>query len=174
MSTTIGARLIPIVAACFAGTMFFDIGTAQQNSAGSNWDGWHQVPAPSLIRYNVSGDRVVELSNISTVCQPEIHFIDFDGTVVKVDFADDGLTIKGIVLESEDGSRRYMNVDPVGFVNMVDSEWVTSGMHTLMHSNTHVLVSARACGAAGRVRAVQRSLLNVIENIDLRPPRAAA
>jgi hypothetical protein len=155
-------RLIAVATAYFVGAVSSEMASAQQNVS---MDGWHKVGAPSQMKYKIVHDRVTELSNISEYCEPPNNFSDFAGTIVKVGFADNGITITSIVLESEDGDRTYMNVDPVSIgsagMNMVDLGWIVQGMQKLMRTNAHVRGSMRLCGAAGRFLVVDKIRLDL-------------
>ena len=74
---------------------------------------------------------------------------------MKRQFGEDGLTLKGIVLEGPDGSREFINVDvKLDSIDMATRSWVTRGLHTLLAEGRSPDLYIRLCGAAGRVEVL--------------------
>lgn len=73
------------------------------------------------------------------------------GIVAKRDFAKDGLTLSGIILEDEKGGRNFMNISvEVDKLSMAMRANLLRGLQLLSRVGRHVHVRAFACGAAGR------------------------
>jgi hypothetical protein len=86
------------------------------------------------ITYKVQGNRVVELSGLSSPCDPNsTRIADFQGTVVKRNFASDQIRLTGFVIELADGSRDYINVyDLPEDLGRLDLSWIVPGLQTLL------------------------------------------
>ena len=122
-------------------------------SPNYSMDGWHKVPAPSRIQYKVFHDKVVALSNLAEGCEPGRPF-PFEGKIAKVNFDDYGTNVRSFALEYDDGDRSLTNVDRISLDNpgmtMVDLEWITQGLRTLIRPNWYIQGTLISCGAAGR------------------------
>jgi hypothetical protein len=70
---------------------------------------------------------------------------------VKRDFAKNGVSLSGFVLEKKGGSRIFVNVEIPNDLNMVDLGYVTQGLQTLIREGRYTHGGVRACGTAGRV-----------------------
>lgn len=105
------------------------------------------------VQYKEVGGRTKELSGLFTDkdCSPAA----IQGKVVKRDFAKNGVSLSGFVLEKKDGSRTFVNVEIPGDLNMVDLGYVTQGLQTLIREGRYIHVGVRACGAAGRVLTLE-------------------
>ncbi len=107
---------------------------------------------PLIPRYqlDVTNTKLLSLSNLSP--DSDCWGAWTTGKVVKRQFGEDGLTLKGVVLEEPDGSREFINVD-VGLdkIDMATRSWVANGLHTLLAEGRSAEAYIRLCGAAGRV-----------------------
>ena len=141
--------------------VFFDgsLVLAQGQKTNYLWEGWHKVPDPSRIQYKVFHDKVVALSNLSKGCNPGSSF-PFAGKVAKVNFDSRGLIIENFVLETNDGERSFINVDPMSLgepgMNRADLWWIVQGLQTLLRPNSYIQGSALACGMAGKVAILDK------------------
>jgi hypothetical protein len=79
-------------------------------------------------------------------CQP----FEFGGTVVKRDFANDALTLTGIVIEAADGTKEFFNITIPKDLNMALKGNVYVGLQQLTRLGRKATGRAFACGAAGR------------------------
>jgi hypothetical protein len=80
------------------------------------------------------------------------HPFEFNGIVVKRSFGNDGLTLTGIVIEQSDGTRSFINVDPVSaYLGMALKYSLIQATQLLTRTGRKVKGRALACGAAGRV-----------------------
>jgi hypothetical protein len=112
------------------------------------------LPASSAsVQYKEVGGRTKELSGLFTDkdCQPA----PIQGKVVKRDFAENGVSLSGFVLEEKDGSRTFVNVAIPDDLDMVDLGYVTQGLQTLIREGRNIHGMVRACGAAGRVLTLE-------------------
>jgi hypothetical protein len=125
---------------------------AQGQKPNYLWEGWHKVPDPSHIQYKVFHDSVVALSNLSEGCGGPSSSFSFTGKIAKVNFDNQGLMITNLVLETNDGDRSLINVDPIDpGMNRADLGWILQGLRTLLRPDWYMKGSAFACGASGRV-----------------------
>lgn len=131
--------------------------TIGASDAASNidrgWEGWHTVRGPN-ISYRVANDRVQEISNLDRGCEVGGSPYSFGGRIVKVEFASDAITIRGIVVEPPNGGRFYVNVawpsmDLPG-MNMAELGWIIEGLQQLLRKDNQIEGDVRPCGAAGR------------------------
>ena len=83
-----------------------------------------------------------------TNCNP----FDFDGTIVKRDFAPDAVKLIGIVVEASDGTREFINVSIPEDLNMALRGNVYRALQVLTRTGRRVSGRTFACGAAGRVQ----------------------
>ena len=92
---------------------------------------------------------IYALSNDPAECWPAT----LDGKVVSRKFADDGITLVGIVIEDSSGQREYVNVDPIRKekLNRVDLGYVMSGLQKMTKVGNAVNGSVMLCGASGGV-----------------------
>ena len=72
----------------------------------------------------------------------------FDGTAVKRDFADDGVTITAVVVERNDGTRGVINVEIPSGLDMATGGGVYDGLQRLFRQGRTVHGRARECGNA--------------------------
>ena len=105
------------------------------------------------VQYKEVGGRTKELFGLFTDkdCSPAA----IQGKVVKRDFAKNGVSPSGFVLEKKDGSRTFVNVEIPDDLNMVDLGYVTQGLQTLIREGRYTHGGVRACGAAGRVLTLE-------------------
>jgi hypothetical protein len=115
-------------------------------------------PKQSIIRerFFVAVDsEVVELRNLPDRCAHiEQHYVSFIGKVVQTNFARNGVGIESFVLEKLDGTRETINVIDLGALNdssMVDIEWVTLGLQTILRKGQEVSGEATLCREGQRV-----------------------
>ena len=155
MTRAVEKRLLAVVVILTIAAAFYDFGSvsAQGQKADYLWEGWHKVPDPSHIQYKVSHDRVVALSNLSKGSEGCSSFT-FAGKIAKVNFDDYGTNVRSFALEYDDGDRSLTNVDRISLDNpgmtMVDLEWITQGLRTLIRPNWYIQGTLISCGAAGR------------------------
>jgi aspartyl protease family protein len=121
-----------------------------EDTAGLLWEGWHGAPAPSLIRYRVVQNKVVELAHLTESCGPGASTI-IQGKVVKPSYANNGVTVNGFVLESADGRRSFINVYFDDGIDLADLGWITQGLQTLLRAGNSIQGSIQVCGASGRI-----------------------
>jgi hypothetical protein len=149
-------HLITLAVILTTAAVFYDATLLLASAQRTNylWEGWHKVPDPSRIQYKVFHDRVVALSNLSKGGKGCSSFT-FAGKIAKANFDQQGLMVQSFVLETNDGERPLINVDPMSFddpeMNRADMGWIVQGLQTLLHANSYIQGSAFACGAAGRV-----------------------
>jgi hypothetical protein len=102
-------------------------------------------------RYQVdaAASKVIALSNLSSDCSPGGSLT---GKIVHREFAKDGLSVTGFVIEAADGTRTFVNVDvDLNNSDQVTRSWVMKGLQTLLVEGRSTEIGFRACGAAGRV-----------------------
>jgi hypothetical protein len=83
---------------------------------------------------------VIEISKLSYGCGSGGGHATVGGKVVKIDFADDGVWIKGFVLEKNDGETTFINVvnrEDLDNLDMVDRGYVVFG---LQHSSVKAVM----------------------------------
>ena len=77
----------------------------------------HQIPAQTSGKKSVTAKKpvaVVTMTDLASkdVCtDPETHKIPVDGVVVKRNFADDEMTLIGVVIREKDDRRYFVNID---------------------------------------------------------------
>jgi hypothetical protein len=75
------------------------------------------------------------------------------GRIAKREFAKDGLSLSGVVIEEADGSREYVNVGvELDKADAVTKSWMMRGLHTLLAEGRSVDADIVACGASGRMK----------------------
>jgi hypothetical protein len=140
---------------------------AQAQMADYLWEGWHKVPDPSHIQYNVFHDKIVALSNLTKGCEAGWPR-SLEGKIAKVNFDNQGLIPQNFVLEDHDGQRSLINVERISIgdpgMNMADLGWIVQGLQNLLRPNWYIQGSARWCGAAGRV-----VFLDGIQSVSTKP-----
>jgi hypothetical protein len=109
-------------------------------------------PARADVKYKVQGNHVVELSGLSSPCDPNAGIALFQGTVVKRDFASNEIDLKGFVIELADGSREYINVNDLPEdLGTTQLSWIVPGLQTLLHEGRRIRGTMLLCGASGGV-----------------------
>jgi hypothetical protein len=110
------------------------------------------MPASAEPRYtlNKAQTRVVALSGLSSGidCHP---FTD-SGRVTEQSY--DGPRVIGFTVAEKDGSRSYINVDPIDLNSagsMLAVSWINDGLQKMLRKGKTVAIRVFACGAAGRV-----------------------
>jgi hypothetical protein len=103
---------------------------------------------------NKSKTRIVEISGLATT--PQCHPSALNGVVTERKF--DGTALIGFVVEQGDGTRIFVNVDPISTdrVPMYNLQMVNQGLHQLTKVGKKVALRVNACGAAGRVLELDR------------------
>jgi hypothetical protein len=104
-----------------------------------------------LYHLDKSGSAVVSLSNLypDRNCSAQ----KTAGRIAKREFAKDGLTLSGVVIEELDGSREYVNVGvELDKADAVTKSWMMRGLHTLLAEGRSVDADIMACGASGRMK----------------------
>jgi predicted aspartyl protease len=144
------------------------------------WEGWHKVPNPSHIQYNVFHDKVVALSNLNQWCGLGVPSATFSisGKIAKVNL--EFSKIANFVLETNDpmitGSSSLtsaiihvprISINDAG-MNGADFDWIVQGLQTLLRPDWYIQGDARAClgGAEGR----RVLYLNTIASVSLAKP----
>lgn len=129
-----------------------------------------QTPSYQL---DPSASRVVRLSNLTTGegCHPSTA----SGRVVRREFDKSGLVVAGVVVQTPDGDRSYINVDQAAIdasrLGLATRGWVVIGLNTLLNEGQEVRLGIRLCGAAGRV-AVLEYVSSGSESPSSAPPTA--
>ena len=108
--------------------------------------------AYSKVGYTTKNDHAIEITGLSTQCEPAAGIADFHGKVIKRDFEENQLILKGVVIEAEDGSRSYINVEIPDDLDMASRSWIVPGLQTLLREGRFVRGTVRLCGAAGRMQ----------------------
>lgn len=101
---------------------------------------------PTTPRYHLdrTNTTLLSLSNLSpdTDCWGAWTI----GKVVKRQFAKDGLTLKGFILEGQDGSREFVNVEvKLDSLNAATRSWVPNGLQTLLAEGRLAEAYIRLC-----------------------------
>ena len=107
-------------------------------------------PIRAEVQYRANyGDTIIlyALARDVTECWPQA----IEGKIARREFADDGMTIIGVILESDDGQRKYINVDPIekGKISRADLSWIISGLQKLTKEGRKIHGSVMLCGASG-------------------------
>ncbi len=95
--------------------------------------------------------RVVSLSGLSSGGDP-CHPFTMTGRVTEQNFS--GARVTGFAIAGKDGSRSYINVEPIDLGNagnMLAVGWINDGLQKMLRRGSRVTIRAYACGAAGRV-----------------------
>jgi hypothetical protein len=109
-----------------------------------------QISAAPRYQLDGTNTKLLSLSNLSP--DSDCWGARAVGRVVKREFGNDGLTLRGFVLEEPDGSREFINVEvKLDNVDEVTRSWVANGLHTLLAEGRLSEAYVRLCGAAGRV-----------------------
>lgn len=105
--------------------------------------------AELAIKRNPNGSVVVMTGLFDS---PEgCHPFDMSGVVVKREFGKDALLLTGIVLESPNGSRTFINVVvEVEKMSMADKSTVLQTLQLFSRIGRQTSLRVWACGAAGR------------------------
>jgi S1-C subfamily serine protease len=109
-----------------------------------------QTPTYQL---DATSSYVIRLSSLSP--GSDCHPATVSGSVVKREFDERGLSMRGIVLQEADGDRTFINVNQVAVagpeVSMVARAWIHTGLRTLLAEGQRVRLGVKLCGASGRV-----------------------
>ena len=81
--------------------------------------------------------------------------IPISGVVVKREFGDDAISLKGFVLEKDGGTRQLINVDIPDGLSMAAKDIVFNGIQRLLRNGRSMVGTVSACGAAGRVLTLE-------------------
>lgn len=127
-----------------------------------------QIPGYEL---DPTSSRVIRLSNLSP--GSDCHPASVSGTVVKREFDERGLFMRGLVLQEADGDRAFVNVDRAAIdapqVSMVARGWIVTGLRTMLAEGQRVRLGIKLCGASGRV-----IMLNEVMSASAAPPAQPA
>ncbi|MGA9444701.1 MAG: hypothetical protein WBV18_14995 [Methyloceanibacter sp.] len=81
-------------------------------------------------------------------CLPD----QFSGRVAKRKFDESGLIITGAVLEFDDGTRQFVNIEvDADAMDMMTTRFVAQGLQILLKEGREASLKLYRCGAAGRV-----------------------
>jgi hypothetical protein len=108
--------------------------------------------ASAKVGYTARNGHTVEIDGLSTQCDPGAGIADFHGKVIKREFEDNQIILKGVVIEAEDGTRTYINVEMPEDLDMATRSWIVLGLQTLLREGRFVRGTMRLCGAAGRMQ----------------------
>ena len=100
--------------------------------------------------------QVLEISSLASDPGSPCAPTEDSGLVVKRDFEDDAVTLKGIVVEHKDGTRTFINVETPTGLNMAEQGLVLDGLQRLSKIGRQVELGLFACGAAGRFLYLDR------------------
>jgi hypothetical protein len=100
-------------------------------------------------RENAKG-ITIEVLNINSAPGDPCNPGEFEGVIVKREFADDAVTLSGITVEHEDGTREIINVEVPSDMNMALRGRVFDGLQRLSKVGRHATGRLFYCGAAGR------------------------
>ena len=96
------------------------------------------------------GRTVIALTNLSP--RHDCHPDQTSGKIAKRHFRDDGIDLNGVVIETSNGAREYVNVSiETDKMDAATKGWVTQGLHTLLAEGRSVEIGYWRCGASGRV-----------------------
>jgi hypothetical protein len=119
-------------------------------------------PKQSIIRerfFVAVDNNVAELRNLPDRCAHIEHYVSFIGKVVETNYAKNGVVVESFVLEKLDRTRETINVMNIGELNdssMVDLEWVTPGLQTMLRKGQEVSGVARLCREGQRVMFLEQ------------------
>lgn len=102
-------------------------------------------------KLNKAQTRAVALSGLSSGGDP-CHPFNTTGRVTEQNFS--GVSVTGFTLAVEDGSRIFINVNPINIENagnMLAVGWINDGLQKMLRKGKRVSVRVDACGAAGRM-----------------------
>ena len=119
-------------------------------------------PKQSIIRerfFVAVDNNVVEVRNLPDRCAHVEHYVSFIGKVVQTNFAKNGVVVESFVLEKLDRTTETINVTNLGALNdvsMVDLEWVTPGLQTMLRKGQEVSGVAKLCREGQRVMFLEQ------------------
>jgi hypothetical protein len=102
-------------------------------------------------RINSQGATIIEVYDLEENPGESCHLAEFDGRIVKRDFGDDAVSLKGITVEHDDGTREFINVEIPEGLNMALLGSVVDGLQRLSKVGRRARGRYFYCGAAGRV-----------------------
>jgi len=97
------------------------------------------------------GARVVGISRLTD--GENCHPGTVQGRVVKRTFAQNGMKLENVIIETADGSRELLNIDDEQIGKALPSSQgvILQGLQSLLKEGNRVVVRAFYCGASGRV-----------------------
>jgi hypothetical protein len=140
--------------------------TVDELVAQSNSRGWNKV-ANSDVAYLIKNDQVVEIMNLSAVCQNAREQI-VTGIIKKTQKEKNNLTIRSVTLEDTAGVQEVINVEFPESRNTsrVDYGWLVSGLQSLLKEGRQATFGVRYCGGSSRL-----AYLNSIKETQFAMPR---
>ena len=99
-------------------------------------------------------ENVLKIYNLfpSGATNDSCHPDQFGGRVAKRKFDESGLIITGAVLEFDDGTRQFVNIEvDTEVMAPIQTGWVVPGLQKLFKEGRDVSLKLYRCGAAGRV-----------------------
>ena len=102
------------------------------------------------VKYN-SSHQIVAMMNLSG--EGELCYerpTPVSGSIVKLEYDDEGIQMAGFILEDEDGRRTTVNLDTDVLYNRLPIA-VSSNLSSLFAKGNRVSATVVACGASGRV-----------------------
>lgn len=142
-------RVIPDAAIQQATTFRLEIGRTTAHDADP---GQGSAPTTEYQQGTLIEVRNLSADGVNEMCQPDSSPIV--GTIVQRRYGNDGVTITGLVVETDDRDRAVLNVDAtrIATLNQVDQGHIRG----LLKEGTRTAAWYYACGAAGRVWDVDR------------------
>jgi len=110
----------------------------------------NKKPVVVALHYKSSGRKLIEVSKLSSDCDPGGGIDDMGGKVVQINMLDDGVTVAGFVLEEPDGERSHIGVEIPGDISMSEIKFIMQGLRSILRQGQTVTGKVRRCGAAGR------------------------
>jgi hypothetical protein len=105
------------------------------------------------VQFKENGGQTTEISGL--FADPDCSPMKLRGKIVKRNFNENGVTITGFVIEAQNGSRTFVNVDIPDRLDMVTLDYVTHGLQTLLLEGRYAHVGVRACGVSGGVLSLE-------------------
>lgn len=127
-------------------------------AAQNDSEGWQDAGAPSGLRYKIIDNNVTALTKLSGSCGPFPPKLgplgEISGQVIKAQFSDDAITILSVAVETADGSREDITIDPfiLDSLPLSTRGWVEKGLQTMLHPGTQIHATVQGCGVSGHVQ----------------------
>jgi hypothetical protein len=115
--------------------------------------------ANATVGFREKNGHIVEIIGLSSQCNlggaPE-QFADFRGKILKRDFEDNQIDLQGFIIEMDDGSRIYINVEKIpSDIGLITLDAIVPGLQRMLKEGRIVQGTMRICGAAGHVRELE-------------------